>query len=339
MAKSLNVAVVGATGIVGQELLRILAKRPSFPLGTLRLIASPRSAGKKIAFGEQEIEVEALTHGVFEGADIVFNAIPDEVSREYSPSAVKAGAVVIDKTGAWRMDPDVPLVVPEINGQDVTWHKGIIATPNCATTPVVMALWPIHQVNPVKRIVAATYQSVSGTGGPAVEELQIEAPLVLAGEPVEPKVYPHQIAFNLIPEIGSWKDDDYTSEEMKLVNETRKIMHDPSIAISATCVRVPTFISHAAAVFAELSEPMAPQQIRELLAEAPGVVVQDDPKKSVYPRPWDAAGQDPVFVGRIRRDLSHPNGIAFWTVGDNLRKGAALNAIQIAEELITRELI
>ncbi|HEX5370700.1 MAG TPA: aspartate-semialdehyde dehydrogenase [Dehalococcoidia bacterium] len=338
MSKSYNVAVAGATGIVGQELLGILVKR-SFPLRSLKLLASPRSAGKKIAFGEQYLEVEALTHDSFAGCDIVFNAVPDETSKEYSPSAVKAGAVVIDKTGAWRMDPDVPLVVPEINGADVVQHKGIIATPNCATTPVVMALWPVHKVNPVKRIIAATNQSVSGTGGPAVTELRNMTRDVLDEHPVKPEVYPHQIAFNLIPEIGSWKDDDYTSEEMKLVNETRKIFHDPGIAISATCVRVPTFVSHAAAVFAELSEPMAPEAVREVMASQPGVVIQDDPRNSIYPQPWHAAGEDPVFVGRIRRDLSHPNGIAFWTVGDNLRKGAALNALQIAEELVKRNLI
>ena len=338
MVKSYNVAVVGATGIVGQELLKILAAR-RFPLRSLKLLASARSAGKRIPFGEQELEVEALTHASFTGCDVVFNAVPDDISREYAPSAVQAGAVVIDKTGAWRMDTDVPLVVPEINGADVAQHKGIIATPNCATTPVVMALWPVHKLNPVRRIVAATYQSVSGTGRPAVEELRAETPRALAGQDVEASVYPHQIAFNLIPEIGSWKDEAYSSEEMKLVNETRKIMHAPDIAISATCVRVPTLVSHAAAVWVELDRPMSPDAFRDLLSEAPGVVVQDDPASSVYPQPWDAAGRDPVFVGRIRRDISHPNGIAFWTVGDNLRKGAALNALQIAEELIARRLI
>jgi aspartate-semialdehyde dehydrogenase len=338
MSKSYNVAVVGATGIVGQELLRILVER-RFPLRSLKLLASKRSAGKRIPFGEQEIEVEELTHDSFKDCELVFNAVPDETSREYSPSAVKAGAIVIDKTGAWRMDPDVPLVVPEINAADVLDHKGIIATPNCATTPVVMALWPIHRLNPVKRIVAATYQSVSGTGGPAVAELETVTRQVLEHQEVTPQVYPHQIAFNLIPEIGSWKDGAYTSEELKLVNETRKIMHDQSIAIAATCVRVPTFVGHAAAVFAELTEPMEPQAVRDILAEAPGVTVEDDPANKVYPQPWSAAGKDDVFVGRIRKDISHPNGIAFWTVSDNLRKGAALNALQIAEELIARSLI
>jgi aspartate-semialdehyde dehydrogenase len=338
MAKSFSVAVVGATGIVGQEMLKLLTER-HFPLRSLRLLASPRSAGKKIVFGEQEIEVEALTHESFKNTDFVFNAVPDETSKEYSPSAVKAGAIVIDKTGAWRMDPKVPLVIPEINGDDVTQHKGIIATPNCATTPVVMGLWPIHKINPVKRIIAATYQSVSGTGGAAVTELEETTPQALAGEKVKPEVYPHQIAFNLIPEIGSWKDDDYTSEEMKLVNESRKIMHAPDLAISATCVRVPTFVSHAAAVWAELSRPMSADEVRATLSGAPGIVVQDEPKSSVYPRPWEAAGTDPVYVGRIRRDISSPNGIAFWAVSDNLRKGAALNALQIAEELINRGLV
>jgi len=338
MAKSYNVAVTGATGIVGKELLQILQTR-HFPLRSLKLLASPRSAGKRIPFGEQEIEVELLSHDAFEGCDIVFNAVPDEISREYSPSAVKAGAIVIDKTNAWRMEPDVPLVIPEVNGDDIAGHKGIIATPNCATTPVVMALWPVHRLNPVKRFVAATYQSVSGTGGAAVDELEANTRAIQAGGRGTHSAYPHEIAFNLIPEIGSWKDEDYSSEEVKLVNESRKIMHAPELAISATCVRVPTFVSHAAAVWAEFSNPITPDEVRDILSRAPGVVVQDDPRAHVYPRPLEAAGTDPVYVGRIRRDTSHPNGIALWTVGDNLRKGAALNALQIAEELIARHLI
>jgi aspartate-semialdehyde dehydrogenase len=338
MAKGYNVAVVGATGIVGEEFLRILAKRP-FPLRSLKLIASKRSAGKKIAFGEQEIEVEELNERSFEGCDFAFISATDEISRDYAPIAAKAGAVVIDDSGVWRMDPSVPLVIPEVNADDVEQHKGILAIPNCSTTPMVMALWPVHKQNPVKRIVAATYQSVSGTGRAAVEELESSARAVLDGEDAAPQVYPHQIGFNLIPEIGSWKDAGYTSEEMKMANETRKIMHAQDIAIAATCVRVPVFVSHSAAVYAEFERPIAPADFADALRGAPGVVVQDDPANSVYPQPWAAAGQDPVFVGRIRRDISHPNGIAFWVVGDNLRKGAALNALQIAEELISRNLV
>ncbi|HLF71921.1 MAG TPA: aspartate-semialdehyde dehydrogenase [Dehalococcoidia bacterium] len=338
MAKKYNVAVVGATGVVGEEFLRILPER-GFPLGSLKLIASQRSAGKKIAYGEDVLEVEALSPSSFEGCDLAFISATDEISREYAPIAAKAGAIVIDDSGVWRMDPEVPLVVPEINGDDVANHKGILAIPNCSTTPVVMTLWPLHQLNPVRRVIVATYQSVSGTGREAVEELEAESRASLAGEAVTPHVYPHRIDFNLIPEIGSWKEDGYTSEEMKLVNETRKIMHAPEIAIAATCVRVPVFVSHSAAVFAEFERPMALEQVWEVLGCAPGVVLQDDPQASLYPQPRAAAGTDPVYVGRIRRDISHPNGIAYWVVGDNLRKGAALNAIQIAEELIARSLI
>jgi aspartate-semialdehyde dehydrogenase len=338
MARNYNVTVVGATGVVGEEFLSILAGRP-FPLGKLRLLASPRSAGRKIVFQGQEIEVETLSDSSFQDCDLAFISATDDISRTYAPIASKAGAVVIDDSGVWRMDPNVPLVVPEVNPEDVLEHKGILSIPNCSTTPVVMSLWPIHRVNPVKRIVAATYQSVSGTGRAAVDELRRTAAPALAGEPVEARVYPHQIAFNLIPEIGSWKDDGYTSEELKMANETRKIMHAPGIAIAATCVRVPVFIAHSAAVFAELTHPMDPGDVRSLLKDAPGVEVQDDPGKNIYPTPCAAAGKDPVFVGRIRRDLSHPNGLAFWVVSDNLRKGAALNALQIAEELIGRDAI
>jgi aspartate-semialdehyde dehydrogenase len=338
MAKGYNVAVVGATGIVGEVFLEILEKRP-FPLGSLKLLASERSAGRKLRFGEQELGVEALTPASFAGCDLAFISATDEVSREYAPLAAKAGAIVIDDSGVWRMDPSVPLVVPEVNAADVETHKGILAIPNCSTTPVVMTLWPIHQVNPVKRVTAATYQSVSGTGRAAVQELDRNTREAIAGDDVVPAVYPHRIAFNLLPEIGSWKDEAYTSEEWKMVNETRKIMHAPDIRIATTCVRVPVFVSHSAAVHVELENPMTPAEFRDVLSRAPGVVVQDDPKASVYPTPFDAAGKDPVFAGRIRRDLSTENGIVYWVVGDNLRKGAALNALQIAEELIARRLI
>ena len=338
MAKSYNVAVVGATGIVGEEFLKILAKRP-FPLRSLKLLASHRSAGKKIVFGEQALEVEALSPQALNGSDIVFISATDEISRDYAPIAAKAGAVAIDDSGVWRMDPSVPLVVPEINAADVEQHKGILAIPNCSTTPVVMVLWPLHKVNPVRRVTAATYQSVSGTGRAAMEELDVTTRRVIEGREAVPHVYPHQIAFNLIPEIGSFKEEGYTSEEWKMVRETRKIMHDESIAISATCVRVPVFVAHSAAVHAELSRPMEAAEVMEVLRGMPGVVVQDDTSARLYPHPLEAAGKDPVYVGRIRKDVSHPSGIAFWVVSDNLRKGAALNALQIAEELIARNLI
>lgn len=338
MAKSYNVAVVGATGIVGEEFLKILAKR-SFPLRSLKLLASHRSAGKRIPFGEQVLEVEALTPRSFEGCDIAFVSATDEVSRDYCPVAAKAGAVAIDDSGVWRMDPGVPLVIPEVNPQDVEEHKGILAIPNCSTTPVVMALWPLHQRNRVKRVVASTYQSVSGTGRAAVDELQTATRRLMDGKAFEPHVYPHQIAFNVIPEIGSFKENGYTSEEMKMANETRKIMHDSSIAVSATCVRVPVYVGHSAAVTAEFESPIDPDEAREIMASAPGVVVEDNPASRCYPLPLEAAGQDPVFVGRIRKDISSENGLAFWVVGDNLRKGAALNALQIAEEMISRNVI
>jgi len=338
MAKSYNVAVVGATGIVGEEFLKILAKRP-FPLRSLKLLASHRSAGKKIVFGEQALEVEALSPQSLNGSDIVFISATDEISRDYAPIAAKAGAVAIDDSGVWRMDPSVPLVVPEINADDVEQHKGILAIPNCSTTPVVMVLWPLHRLNPVRRVTVATYQSVSGTGRAAAEELEVTTRRVIEGREAVPHVYPHQIAFNLIPEIGSFKEEGYTSEEWKMVRETRKIMHDESIAISATCVRVPVFVAHSAAVHAELSRPMEAAEVMEVLRGMPGVVVQDDTSARLYPHPLEAAGKDPVYVGRIRKDISHPSGIAFWVVSDNLRKGAALNAIQIAEELVARNLI
>lgn len=337
-SKRYNVAVVGATGMVGQEFLRILATRP-FPLRDLRLFASKRSAGRRITFGERDIVVEEATARSFRGADLVFISATDEASREFAPAAAKAGAIAIDDSGVWRMEPEVPLVVPEVNPKDVAQHKGILAIPNCSTTPLVMALWPLHRVNPVKRVVVATYQSVSGTGQAAVQELVEQTRRVLENHRAAPHVYPHQIAFNLLPQIGSFKDDGYTSEEWKMMVETRKIMHEPDLPLSATCVRVPVYIGHGAAVHVELSRAMDPEDARELLRDAPGVVVQDDPAVSLYPQPWTAAGRDEVFVGRIRQDSSNPRGLAFWVVCDNLRKGAALNALQIAETLICRKLV
>jgi aspartate-semialdehyde dehydrogenase len=338
MTKKYDVTVVGATGMVGEVFLSILANR-QFPLGTLRLLASARSAGKKIQFAGREIEVEALNEASVGGCDLAFISATDEISRKYAPIAAKSGAVVIDDSGVWRMHPEVPLVIPEVNPDDVARHNGILAIPNCSTTPVVMTLWPAHQHNPVKRIIASTYQSVSGTGRAASEELRDTTSDVLAGKSIEPKIYKHRIAFNLIPEIGSVKDDGYTSEELKMVDETRKIMHAPDLAIATTCVRVPVFVSHSAAVFAEFTNPITPQEFRSYLKEQPGVMVEDDLPNGVYPRPFEAEGNDPVFAGRIRKDLSIPNGIAYWVVADNLRKGAALNALQIAELMIRRGMI
>lgn len=336
--KQYNVTVVGATGMVGRVFLDIMVRR-HFPVKSLRLLATQRSAGRKVLVGEREIEVEVTTNDSFAGADFVFISASGEASRQYCPLAAQAGAIAIDDSSAWRMDPKVPLVVPEINADDVEWHQGIISIPNCSTTPIVMCLWPIHRVNPVKRVIADTYQSVSGTGKAAVDELNTQTAQVLDGKDTLPHVYPHQIAFNLLPHIDVFLDNGYTKEEWKMVNETRKIMHDDSIAVSATCVRVPVLVSHSAAVHVELTRPMSADEVRDILAEAPGVTVQDETSVNLYPQPWSAAGQDDVFVGRIRQDASHPNGIAMWIVSDNLRKGAALNAIQIAEEVINRNLV
>jgi len=336
--KQYNVAVVGATGAVGQEFLRILARR-RFPLRNLSLFASKRSKGKKIQFGETDIEVQEIGQKSFRGVDFVFISATDEISKSVGKSASEAGAVVIDDSPIWRMEPNVPLVVPEINGADVDNHEGILAIPNCATTPIVMTLWPLHKINPVQRVTIATYQSVSGTGQAAIHELSEQTQRVLENQRPSPHVYPHQIAYNVLPEVGSFKDDGYTSEEWKVVAESRKIMHEPELRASATCVRVPVYVGHSAAVHVELERPMEAEQAQGILMEAPGVVVQDDPSINLYPLATTSAGRDEVFVGRIRNDSSHPNGLAYWTVCDNLRKGAALNALQIAEEMIKRGVV
>jgi aspartate-semialdehyde dehydrogenase len=338
MSNLYNVAVVGATGLVGQEFLRIATQR-AFPVKGLRLLASSRSAGRRLTVGEWELEVEETTSKSFAGVDLAFFSATTEVSKEMIPVAVKAGAVVIDDSSAWRMEPDVPLVVPEVNAADLDGHKGITSIPNCPTTPLVLILWPIHRLNPVKRVIVDTYQSVSGVGAQAVQELTTQARSVLDGNNATAHIFPHQIAFNLLPHVDVFLGSGYTKEEWKIINETKKIMHEPELAISATSVRVPVYVGHSEAVHVEFSHPITPDEVTAILREAPGVTVQDEPSVNLYPTPWVVAGKDDTFVGRIRQDVSHPNGIAMWIVSDNLRKGAALNAIQIAEELIGRGLI
>jgi aspartate-semialdehyde dehydrogenase len=334
-----NVAVVGATGLVGQEFLKIAAQR-RFPIKGLRLLASHRSVGRKMTVGEWAIEVEEATPRSFQGIDLAFFSATTEVSRELIPAAVKAGAVCIDDSAAWRMEPDVPLVVPEVNAEDLKEHRGIISIPNCPTTPLCQTLWPVHKVNPLKRIVVDTYQSVSGTGAAAVEELTEQTRQVMEGNSAQSHVYPHQIAFNLLPQVDVFLGSGYTKEEWKIINETRKIMHEPELAVSATCVRVPVYVGHSEAVHAEFSKAISPEDFTEMVHEAPGITVQDEPSVNLYPTPWSVAGRDDTYVGRIRQDASvGQTGIAFWLVSDNLRKGAALNAIQIAEELIVRNLM
>jgi len=333
--RGFDVAIVGATGLVGQEFIKVLSQR-SFPMSSIRLLASDRSAGRKLRVDDEEIEVKETTSQSFDNVDLALFSAGAEISSVFSPIAARAGAVVIDNSAAFRMDPEVPLVVPEVNPDDIKEHKGIIANPNCSTIQMVVALYPLHRVNPIKRIVVDTYQSVSGTGSAALEELSEQARLVLEGRSVVPHVYPHQIAFNLLPEIDVFLDNGYTKEEWKMVEETKKIMHANDIAISATCVRVPVFIGHSEAIHIEFSEPMSPDMARRILAEAPGVRVLDDPNVSLYPQPWSVAGSDEVFVGRIRQDASRSCGLAMWVVADNLRKGAALNAVQIAETVVDR---
>jgi aspartate-semialdehyde dehydrogenase len=335
--KKYRVAIVGATGLVGQEFIRVLEQR-HFPMSSIRLYASDRSVGKRLKVNDQEIEVKETAPDSFEGIDIALFSAGADISRRFSPLAAGAGATVVDNSAAFRMEPDVPLVVPEINPGDIKNHRGIIANPNCSTIQMVVALYPLHKVNPIKRITVATYQSVSGTGSAAIEELRVQSRVILDGGKATPEVYPYQIAFNLLPEIDVFLDNGYTKEEWKMVEETRKIMHAPDIAISATCVRVPVYVGHSEVVQAEFTRSMSVEEARHLLDQAPGVKVMDDPRTRLYPYPALAASKDEVFVGRIRRDASHPNGLVLWVVSDNIRKGAALNAVQIAEELVRRDL-
>ena len=330
-----NIAIVGATGMVGQEFIKVLEQR-DFPVASTQLLASDHSSGVKLFFNHQRIEVVEAKPEAFRDVDIALFSAGADISRRLAPLAAEAGAVVIDNSTTFRMDPAVPLVVPEVNPEDIEWHKGIIANPSCSTIQMVVAIYPLHKVNPIKRVVVSTYQSVSSNGASAMRELTNQAQLVLEGRRICPHVYSHQIAFNVLPEIDVFWDNGYTKEEQRMVEETRKILHAEDIAISATCVRVPVYFGHSAAVNVEFSSPITPEEARRILAQAPGVRVLDDPSVSFYPQPWAASGSDHVFVGRIRKDISHSKGLVMWIVADNLRKGAALNAVQIAEEGIKR---
>ncbi|PMP70537.1 MAG: aspartate-semialdehyde dehydrogenase [Thermodesulfovibrio aggregans] len=327
------VAVVGATGAVGNEMIAVLEER-DFPVERLRLFASERSEGVKLNFKGEEIAVETLKEDSFQDIDIALFSAGAERSKIWAPIAAKSGCVVIDNSSQWRMDPEVPLVVPEVNPHDLKWHKGIIANPNCSTIQMVVALKPIHDVAKIKRVVVTTFQAVSGTGKKAMDELLQQTVDLLNFREIKIEVYPHQIAFNVLPHIDKFLENGYTKEEMKMVNETKKIMGDPTIRVTATTVRVPVFRGHSESVNIETEKKITAKEVRELLSKAPGVVVIDNPEKNEYPLPIYASGRDEVFVGRIREDESIENGINMWIVSDNLRKGAALNAVQIAEELI-----
>ncbi len=327
-----NVVIVGAAGAVGQELIKILEER-SFPVGELRLCATTRSAGKEMFFRGKPYIVEVTTPDSFEGMDIALFA-GGAASKEFGPAAVERGAVVIDNSSNFRMDPAVPLVVPEVNPEDVKWHKGIIANPNCSTIQMVVALKPIHDAARIKRVVVATYQAVSGAGREGIEELVSQTGDVLAGGEASPKVFQYQIAFNLIPHIDVFMDMDYTKEEWKMVRETQKILHDESIAITATTVRVPVYRSHSEAINIETEKKVTAAEAKKLFEEFPGIIVLDNPANKKYPMPLFTSNLDEVFIGRIREDNSIPNGLNIWVVADQIRKGAATNAVQIAELIV-----
>ena len=337
---SKSVAIVGATGAVGVEMIQCLERR-GFPVRELILLASARSAGKKLKYKGTDITIKELTTDSFQGVDIALFSAGGGISKEFAPHAVKAGAVVVDNSSAFRMDPDVPLVVPEINGADAAAHKGIIANPNCSTAITLMALHPLHKAFGVTRIFASTYQAVSGTGAQAIEELAAQSRQWAAEArawdaaklDTPPSVYPHQIAFNVLPQVDSFLGSGYTKEEMKLENEGRKIMHHPAFRASVTCVRVPVFRAHSIAVSAEFERPVSLEAARAAFASAPGLDLMDNPDAKEYPLPLTVAGRDNCAVGRLRKDCAMDNGLAFWVVGDQLLKGAALNAVQIAELL------
>ncbi len=338
MKKIPVVAVVGATGAVGREMLDTLVRR-NFPHAEVRALASSRSAGSTVEFGSKKLTVQELTEDSFVGVDLALFSAGGATSEKFAPCAVKSGCVVVDNSSAWRMDPAVPLVVPEVNPDDLSWHKGIIANPNCSTIQMVVALKPLHDVGRIKRVVVSTYQAVSGTGQKAIVELETQVRQLFNGQDPTNAVYPYRIAFNCLPQIDVFLDNEYTKEEMKMVLETKKIMGDDSIQVTATAVRVPVFYGHSESVNIETEKKITAKEARAILAQAPGVRVYDNPSEKIYPMAIVAAGEDETFVGRIREDESIANGLNMFIVADNIRKGAALNAVQIAEVLLQRDLL
>ena len=331
--KLYTVAVLGATGAVGQEMMKILEER-NFPVGKLIPLASARSAGKTLKFKGEDVTIQEACDTAFEGVDIVLGAAENDIAQKFAPAIVKAGAVFVDNSSAFRLDPKVPLIVPEINPEDVSWHNGIISNPNCSTIITVTAVNALNQLSPIKAMTASTYQAVSGAGAGGPIELMNEVEALREGKTYEPKVFSHQIAYNLIPQIGGEQFEGYTSEEMKMQNEGRKIMHLPELKVSCTCVRVPVVRSHSISVSLHFDNKITVAEAREVLKRAPGVKLVDDLAKKEYPMPLDTSNQDIVFVGRIRPDLTDDNGLCLWCCGDQVRKGAATNAIQIAELLV-----
>lgn len=338
MGQAYRVAILGATGAVGAELISLLEER-NFPLSTLKLLASPRSAGQTLTFKGETIQVEEVSEAAFQNIDLVLASAGGGVSKTWAPKAVKAGAVVVDNSSAYRMDPQVPLIVPEVNPDAVTQHQGIIANPNCTTILMNVVVWPLHQLQPVQRIIASTYQSASGAGARAMEEVKVQAQAMLNGDEPPTEIFPYPLAFNLFPHNSDLNANGYCTEEMKMVQETRKIFDVSDLRVSVTCIRVPVLRAHSEAINLEFSQPFSLEKARSILQDSPGVKLVEDWQANYFPMPIDASGRDDVLVGRIRQDISHANGLELWLSGDQIRKGAALNAVQIAELLVERKLL
>lgn len=338
MSNKIRVAILGATGAVGTEIIDILASR-KFPVSDLKLLASPRSAGKSLDFQGEKIKIEAVSDSSFQDVDLVLASAGGSTSKKWVKNIVESGAVMVDNSSAFRMNPQVPLIVPEINPEAAANHPGVIANPNCTTILMGVAIYPLHQIQPIKRVVVSTYQSASGAGARAMEEVKIQAQAILNGEEAKPEILPYPLAFNLFPHNSPLNDQGYCEEEMKMINETQKIFNDYQLRLTATCVRVPVLRAHSEAINLEFEHPFPVQKAREILAESEGVELVEDWQKNYFPMPMDATGKDDVLVGRIRQDLSHPHSLDLWLCGDQIRKGAALNAVQIAELLLNNNLI